>query len=73
MLTCEPLKDDFETWMLQLAFYHSADCTVRSADARCSCGLHLLMTKIRAERNDMRDPPPVTFIDAAGNVTDAGQ
>jgi hypothetical protein len=52
-MSCEPLKDDFDTWMMQLAFYHSVDCTTNNPDARCSCGLHELKSKIRAERNEL--------------------
>jgi hypothetical protein len=43
---------DFERWMLQLAWYHSTDCTVKQPSARCSCGLHQLISKIRQERTD---------------------
>lgn len=43
---------DFDRWMMQLAWYHSADCTVRQPSARCSCGLHQLISQIRQERTD---------------------
>jgi hypothetical protein len=43
---------DFERWMLQLAWYHAVNCTVKQPSARCSCGLHKLISQIRQERTD---------------------
>lgn len=49
-MTCTPLKDDFEKWMLQLNFYHQDACAVNEPSGACTCGLHELKSKIRQER-----------------------